>query len=149
MRVTILAGDGFIVVDSRGGTTDCAELLAQGISAVQWYDDTGEIEFVGHSQPNEAITDFAPFQKYVDNAVWPAEPKPIEQPAETGPIVFTAPSPTPIEQWMFDCQNRVLALEGKPPISLEEFLASWVAMNEAYAAAMNAAFEAAKKAQRG
>ena len=39
---------------------------------MQWYDTTGEIEYIDESQTdivhvrNETITDFSPYQKYVD-----------------------------------------------------------------------------------
>jgi hypothetical protein len=76
MRVSIIAPDQVVVVD--GGAlviTMVLELLTQDIHAVQWYGDFGEIEFATHwlpdeqrfdRKPNERITDFSEFQKYVD-----------------------------------------------------------------------------------
>lgn len=75
MRVSINAADNIVVIDGEPCRSDCAELITSGISIVQWYGDHGEIEFIGHAQPNGAITDFAPYQSYVDNAV-PLNPSP-------------------------------------------------------------------------
>lgn len=76
MRVSINAADNIAVIDGEPCRSDCAELITSGISIVQWYDDHGEIEFIGHAQPNGEISDFAPYQSYVDNAVPIAPPPP-------------------------------------------------------------------------
>ena len=39
------------------------------------------------------------------------------------PYVEPEPVPTPEQQILFDHENRVLALEGQPPISVEDFVA--------------------------
>ena len=41
------------------------------------------------------------------------------------------PVPTPEQQILFDHENRVLALEGKPPISMEDFAAKATGTPEA------------------
>jgi hypothetical protein len=68
MRVAIITTDNIIVIDGVPHRTDCADLVAQQISAVQWYETEGEVEYIGHAKPNEKITDFTAFQTYVDNA---------------------------------------------------------------------------------
>ncbi|VIO80127.1 hypothetical protein [Bradyrhizobium ivorense] len=75
MRVSISVADNIVVIDGEVCRSDCSELLASNISGVQWYGEQGEIEYVSHVQPNEPITDFAPYQSYVDNAV-PIHPRP-------------------------------------------------------------------------
>lgn len=73
MRVSILAADNIIQNDGKTYTSDCSQLITDGISAVQWHDDWGEVEYTTNladntRKPNERITDFAPFQSYVDKA---------------------------------------------------------------------------------
>jgi hypothetical protein len=149
MRVSINAIDDVITIDGTAGLTDCAALFAQGISAVQWRDDIGELEFVGHSKPNEVITEFTPYQSYVDNAVPIPEPEPPPLPdPPPPPVVFEPPEMlTPDQQVMFDHENRTLALEGKPPMTEADFMSMLKAKAEAYNAVMNAAFQEALAAQ--
>lgn len=66
MRVTIVVPDNLILIDGRPATADLSTLAAQGIHAVQWYDNHGEVEFIGHEKPNERIESLEPFQIYVD-----------------------------------------------------------------------------------
>lgn len=68
MRVSIIAADNLIYIDGEAHDCDCSGLLASGVSAVQWHDGQGEVEFVGHVEPNEMITNFEPFQAFVDKA---------------------------------------------------------------------------------
>jgi hypothetical protein len=138
MRVAIVATDNIIVIDGEVASTDCAMLREDGISAVQWNEDGGHIEYDRHAKPNEIIDDFTPYQRYIDEAVWPEKPEPTPQPAEPKqqePIMVAMPRPAPLEQMLFDYGNRLLALEGKPTIALEEFLAAWDEANTAYSAA--------------
>ena len=75
MRVTIIVDDNMVLVDGLPQTVNCAALAAEGKHAVQWYGDYGEVEFktgfdtergIPTRPPNETITDFAPYQTYVD-----------------------------------------------------------------------------------
>lgn len=63
-------------------SSDCAELRAQGISAVQWDGKEGHIEYIGHKKPNEMITSFTRFQKYFAHST-PLIVKPIGAPPAT------------------------------------------------------------------
>lgn len=77
MRVSIIANDNHIFIDLVAQDTDCTDLLAAGISAVQWEGESGHIEYVGHSLPNAEIRDFSPYQKYIDQSTpFPEEPPP-------------------------------------------------------------------------
>ena len=71
MRVAIVATDNIVVVDGVFCRSDCSALVMEGKSAVQWYGANGEVEFTDHAKPNEAITDFSPYQSYVD--AWQAQ----------------------------------------------------------------------------
>jgi hypothetical protein len=80
MRATIVTSDNKVIVDGESQTVDCSPLVAEGKHAVQWYGDYGEVEFVSTFDPeamridrlpNEIITDFAPYQSYVD--AWSVE----------------------------------------------------------------------------
>ena len=84
MRAAIIVSDNIVVVDGQPMKSDCSELAAQQISAVQWYGSEGEIEYAGHIQPNEKITDFSPYQIYVDNAEPLVPPEPTIVPALNG-----------------------------------------------------------------
>ncbi len=73
MRVTIFKKDKIVAKD--GVAHDIGNVmsdLSSSIHCVQWYDTTGEIEYIDESQTdivhvrNETITDFSPYQKYVD-----------------------------------------------------------------------------------
>jgi hypothetical protein len=84
MRATIVVSDNIVIEDGQPMKSDCSELAAQQISAVQWYGSEGEVEYAGHSKPNEKITDFSPYQVYVDNAVPLHPPEPTIVPALDG-----------------------------------------------------------------
>jgi hypothetical protein len=84
MRATIAVSDNIVVVDGVAMKSDCSELAAQQISAVQWYDTEGEVEYARHAKPNEKITDFAPYQIYIDNADPLVPPEPTIVPALDG-----------------------------------------------------------------
>jgi len=76
MRVTIVADDNIVLVGSQfPQTVDCSALVAEGKHAVQWYETYGEVEFKGGFDvergiqtrpPNQFITDFSPYQSYLD-----------------------------------------------------------------------------------
>jgi len=75
MRVTIVTSDDAVLVESMLQHVDCAALRAEGKHAVQWYGSSGEVEFITTVDPdtgqqtrppNEQITDFSPYQIYVD-----------------------------------------------------------------------------------
>lgn len=68
MRLSIIAADNVIVIDGAVHESNCSGLMAKGISALQWYGDEGEIEYVGHMKPNELTKDLKPFQQYIDRA---------------------------------------------------------------------------------
>jgi hypothetical protein len=150
MRASIVVEDNIVVVDGVIKTTDCAMLLGDGISAVQWEDTSGHIEYVGHAKPNEAITDFAPYQHYVDDAqpLPPPSPELAPPPEPIEPVVIKLPPiPTPADQFLLDHENRLLALEGKPPMSFDEYVAIMQKKTETYNAVVQAAISAAQKGQ--
>jgi len=68
MRIAILVDDNIVVTNRVPQRSDCSSLAAEGISAVQWDGEKGHVEFAGHIKPNEEISDFAPFQPYIDKA---------------------------------------------------------------------------------
>lgn len=81
MRMAIIATDNLVYRDNEARQCDCAELRAKGISAVQWNGKNGEIEYVGHKKPNENITKFSAFQKFIDRSMPLPEPPAIGPPA--------------------------------------------------------------------
>jgi hypothetical protein len=80
MRVVIIAEDGRVSVEGQSEFVDLST-LDENINVIQWYGDNGEVEYkhdyVNNSrEPNLSITDFAPYQKFVD--AWMVEAqKPI------------------------------------------------------------------------
>jgi hypothetical protein len=75
MRVTIVVENDIVTVDGQWRRVDCSPLIEDGIHAVQWYETVGEVEFrteidaerkIQTRKPNEVITDFSPYQSYVD-----------------------------------------------------------------------------------
>jgi hypothetical protein len=70
MRVVIIAEDNRVSVEGFSETVDLST-LDEDIHVVQWYGTVGEVEFkhdyiANTKAPNVRITDFAPYQKYVD-----------------------------------------------------------------------------------
>jgi hypothetical protein len=70
MRVTIIAEENRVNVEGQSKTVDLST-LAEDIHVVQWYGTVGEVEFKtdyveNTRKHNERITDFAPYQKFVD-----------------------------------------------------------------------------------
>lgn len=75
MRVTIIADDNIVLVEEFAERVDLSGLNSD-IHAVQWYGTRGEVEYKmdfikGQKKPNTEITNFEPFQKYVD--LWMVE----------------------------------------------------------------------------
>lgn len=73
MRVSISKIDGTVVKDGESFEKINMSGIPDDVSIVQWYDTTGEIEYIDKSKlpvistiRNETITDFSPYQKYVD-----------------------------------------------------------------------------------
>lgn len=98
MRVVIVAEDSRVSVEGASEMVDLST-LDEDIHVVQWYGTVGEVEykhdFVENTRkPNTRITDFAPYQKYVD--AWMVEaqkplPLPVAKPAEpTQPVANAA-----------------------------------------------------------
>jgi hypothetical protein len=76
MRVSIQAIDNMIVIDGKPFALDCTRLRGQNISAVQWYGDRGEVEFVEHKQQNQIIKSFKAFEEYLAGKQEINEPEP-------------------------------------------------------------------------
>jgi hypothetical protein len=75
MRVVIINEDSRVSVEGQSEFVDLST-LDEDIHVVQWYGTVGEIEFktdyVENSKKmNERITDFSPYQKFVD--AWTVE----------------------------------------------------------------------------
>jgi hypothetical protein len=75
MRVTIIAEDNRVNVEGQSETVDLST-LDEDIHVIQWYGNVGEIEYkydyvAGGKKPNDRITDFSPYQKFVD--AWEVE----------------------------------------------------------------------------
>lgn len=75
MRVTIIKEDNAVYVDGVSQHVDCSDLPAD-FHALQWDGASGELEHSVTSCPhcgvrskkgNEAVSDIAPYQKYVDS----------------------------------------------------------------------------------
>jgi hypothetical protein len=71
MRVTIIAEENRVNVEGQSETVDCTALYADDVNVIQWYGAGGEIEYFNPRgattiKGNVAITDFAPYQRYVD-----------------------------------------------------------------------------------
>jgi hypothetical protein len=60
------------MIDGAAHDVDCSALLEKGIRAVQWYNDVGEVEYVGHHKPNHEIRDMIAYQQFIHQAT----PKP-------------------------------------------------------------------------
>lgn len=74
MQATIIKDDNMVVVDGVAYTVDCSD-LPENFHALQWYGDHGEVEHAvvrcpacgcRSKKPNDAVTDVAPYQKYLD-----------------------------------------------------------------------------------
>jgi len=93
MRVVIVAEDSRVSVEGCSETVDLTT-LDENIHVVQWYGTGGEVEYkhdyiANTKAPNVRITDFTPYQKYVD--AWMVEAqKPLAVSAATTPQVANA-----------------------------------------------------------
>jgi hypothetical protein len=77
---------------------------------------------VWHIPPDQANRHYAEYLQWVDDGGVPdpyVEPEPV-------PDV-----PTAAEQLAFDHENRILALEGQPPLTVDDFVQKVTAMSEA------------------
>lgn len=81
MRVTIIVEENRVNVEGFSETVDCSALYTSGVHVIQWYGAQGEVEYwnppgqiTGIKAP-QAITDFSPYQKYVD--AWEVEAQKI------------------------------------------------------------------------
>lgn len=92
MRVSVQVADDIIVIDGKVKTVNCEALRKLRVSAIQWYGESGEIEFERHHKPNEIIKDAADLKALVEIA------KDIQSPSP----------PTPAE---LDDMNRRYLLE--------------------------------------
>lgn len=72
MKLSIIPDDNTVVIDGERFEIDCADLLAQGIHAVQWgwFGERGHIEFKsaedGSKPENELFDDLERFQPLID-----------------------------------------------------------------------------------
>ena len=74
MIVTIMKNDGVVVKDGETHIEIDTSDLPETVHAIQWNGSSGEVEHVDASKlpnqivhlKNEKITDFSPYQKYVD-----------------------------------------------------------------------------------
>jgi hypothetical protein len=84
MRVVIVAEDSRVSVEGQSEKVDLST-LDEDIHVIQWYGTVGEVEYkndyvANTKKRNDRITDFAPYQKYVD--AWMVEAqKPLPVPA--------------------------------------------------------------------
>lgn len=82
MRVTIIPDDSFVSIDGQHFTVDAQDLVADGIHAVQFYGDYGEVEYKQYTIPasetseaklfkpvNRVIQDISEFQDILDKCV--------------------------------------------------------------------------------
>jgi hypothetical protein len=70
MRVTIIAEENRVNVEGQSETVDLST-LDENIYVVQWYGAVGEVEYkhdyvANTRKANDRITDFTPYQKFVD-----------------------------------------------------------------------------------
>jgi hypothetical protein len=77
MRVTIIASENRVNVEGQSETVDLST-FDEEINVVQWYGSVGEVEYKtdytnNTRKHNDTITDFAPYQKFVD--MWTVEAK--------------------------------------------------------------------------
>lgn len=82
MRVTIIPDDSFVSIDGQHFNVDAQDLVANGIHAVQFYGDYGEVEYKQYTIPasetsaakifkpvNRVINDMAEFKATLDKCV--------------------------------------------------------------------------------
>jgi hypothetical protein len=75
VRVSIHSTDNTIYIEGKAMRTDCSALREEHISAVQWYEDKGEIEYFGHKKPNMEIDSFDVVRPFVERAQPFPQPK--------------------------------------------------------------------------
>ena len=88
MRVIIIAEDSRVSVEGQSETVDLST-LDEEIHVVQWYGTVGEAEYFNAPgakfKANTPITDFTPYQKYVD--AWTVE---AQKPLPAKPVLTNA-----------------------------------------------------------
>jgi len=96
MRATIIRADNSVIIDGMQFQIGAVAMLPADVHAVQWYGSRGEIEYkflhcehcgTGSKKPNEAISDFSPYQPLVDawtaaKAAYDAEQEQLRKEAE-------------------------------------------------------------------
>jgi len=70
MRITIIPEDGYVSVDGVGYTGISMNGVPEDIHAVQWYENVGEIEYVG-DVPNATVSNIDTLQPIINR--WQAE----------------------------------------------------------------------------
>jgi hypothetical protein len=109
MRVSIAAHDNLITVDGVTKTVNCSALIAAEISAIQWYNDHGEIEFIGHKKINERITNFDKYAPLINAA----QSLPSAQPGGMALPKLAFADPALIAAEMEAIEKRVKAQKAK------------------------------------
>lgn len=65
-RLTIIKDDNSVGIDGKFYTIDCSSLPAN-FHALQWYDNVGEIEWLGNPKPrNTPVNSLTEYQKFID-----------------------------------------------------------------------------------
>lgn len=92
MKLTIIPEDQTVTIDGERFAINCAELVAQGIHAVQWSGARGHIEFRdtddGNKPANELIESVARFQPLID--AWHDAKGIKESPPPSAPLSLEA-----------------------------------------------------------
>ena len=65
MLLTIIKDDNMVYIDKVGVNVDCSD-LPNNFHALQWDGSSGHVEYVGHVDPNNVITDISAYQVYID-----------------------------------------------------------------------------------
>lgn len=81
MQVTILKNDGVVVVDGVARTVDLSG-MPEGVRVMQWYGDSGHMEYFDDQTANAAIETIAAIQSFIDlwsAAAPPAPPLPTAE----------------------------------------------------------------------
>ena len=78
-RFTIIPEDQYVSIDGVGFSPVIFSIDAH-IHAVQWYGESGEVEYKGHKKPNKIFTDYTEFQSVLDAYQEAIKPKPPIEP---------------------------------------------------------------------
>ncbi len=66
MRVTIIPSDRMVYVDGDAKKVQDHVAFPEGVHAIQWYDTWGEVEPVGHQEPNTRIESLEPYKHLLE-----------------------------------------------------------------------------------